>query len=123
MFELRQKPSKQISDLRSKSGILRQKNTPKHGFGVSAIVTYVDCESQNRLAISAVHREIAVHQQCPPGDFAGDMNRLIDVNVEKLLALCQIDEPVNDRLRNCERRGCDHVVAEPTDDDADRHAV
>ncbi len=36
-----------IGDLRSKSVILRHKNTRKTGFGTSAIVTYVDFDGTN----------------------------------------------------------------------------
>ena len=41
-FEIRENPSKQISRLRSKKGILRRENTRKTSFGASANVTYVD---------------------------------------------------------------------------------
>ena len=44
-----QKPSEPIGESRSKSGILRRKNTPKTSFGVSAIVTCVDSESLDHM--------------------------------------------------------------------------
>ncbi len=49
-----QNTSKQIGDLRSKSVILRHKNTPKHSFGASGIVTYVDYRVMSRNKNPAV---------------------------------------------------------------------
>ena len=64
-----QKLSKQIGDLRSKSGILRPKYTPKTVFGAFAIVTYVDSASR-KVSVST---QLAVRRDRLYGDADEDV--------------------------------------------------